>query len=47
MRLVLLALFITLVLAKDYKVYNNMDCPNNDIYQEKTHDVASLHHPNT
>ena len=47
MRFILLALFVAVVLAKDYKVYNNMDCPNNDIRQEETHDVAAFHSSNT
>ena len=40
MRLLAFVVLLVAVLAKDYKSYSNLDCPGNDIHQEKTQDVA-------
>lgn len=47
MRLLAFVVLLVAVLAKEYKSYSNMDCPGNDIHQEKTQDVALQRLPNS
>ena len=47
MRLLAFVVLLVAVLAKDYKSYSNLDCPGNDIHQEKTQDVALQRLPNS